>query len=215
MSSLLILGAGGHSKVVLETAISSNSFSSYAFLDDRFQSSSDNCYFSGYPIIGSLADASKFLYNSHWDFACVALGDSSLRLKLIYELLLKGFSLPSLIHSSSTVSSTAIVGPGSVVFANSVVQPSVNIGAGCIVNTSSTVDHDCVLSDGVHVCPGAHLAGEVQVGKLSLIGVGASIIQGIHIGSDVIVGAGAAVVRDLPNGCTAVGVPARALPKAS
>ena len=105
-----------------------------------------------------------------------------------------------------------MVGPGSVIFANSVVQSSVNIGVGCIVNTSSTVDHDCFLDDGVHICPGAHLAGHVHVGQLSLIGIGASIIQGIRIGSNVTVGAGAAVVRDLPNGITAVGVPARILP---
>ena len=212
MSSLLLLGAGGHSRVVLEAAISSNNFSSYAFLDDSFSSSSDQCFVLGYPIIGVLAEASKLLLNRHWDFACVALGDSRLRLQLIGELLSNGFDLPPIIHSSSVVSSTSVVGPGSVIFANSVVQSSVNIGVGCIVNTSSTVDHDCFLDDGVHICPGAHLAGHVHVGQLSLIGIGASIIQGIRIGSNVTVGAGAAVVRDLPNGITAVGVPARILP---
>ena len=65
------------------------------------------------------------------------------------------------------------------------------------------------LGDGVHICPGAHLAGEVSVGSRSWIGIGSSVIQQVHIGSDVIVGAGAVVLRDLPNNVTAAGVPAR------
>ncbi len=68
------------------------------------------------------------------------------------------------------------------------------------------------LADAVHICPGAHLAGEVQVGACSWIGIGASVIQQIRIGADVTVGAVAAVVCDLPDGVTAVGVPARVLP---
>ena len=87
------------------------------------------------------------------------------------------------------------------------------IGSGAILNTGCSVDHDAQLADGVHLCPGARLAGEVHVGARSWIGVGASVIQQVRIGSDVTVGAGAAVVRDLPDGVTAVGVPARVLPK--
>jgi len=82
-----------------------------------------------------------------------------------------------------------------------------------ILNTGCSVDHDVQLDDGVHICPGARLAGEVQVGSRSWIGIGASVIQQVRIGSDVTVGAGAAVVRDLPDGVTAVGVPARVLPR--
>ena len=80
-----------------------------------------------------------------------------------------------------------------------------------ILNTVCSIDHDVQLDDGVHFCPGAHLAGEVQVGARSWIGIGASVIQQERIGADVTVGAGAAVVRDLPDGVTAVGVPARVL----
>ena len=65
----------------------------------------------------------------------------------------------------------------------------------------------------MHICPGARLAGEVQVGARTWIGIGACVIQQVRIGSDVTVGAGAAVVRDLPDGVTAVGVPARVLPR--
>ena len=82
-----------------------------------------------------------------------------------------------------------------------------------ILNTSCSIDHDVQLAHGVHVCPGARLAGEVQVGERSWIGIGASLIQQIRIGCDVTIGAGAAVISDLPDGVTAVGVPARVLPR--
>ena len=81
-----------------------------------------------------------------------------------------------------------------------------------ILNTSCSIDHDVQLADGVHVCPGARLAGEVHVGERSWIGIGAPLIQQIRIGCDVTIGAGAAVISDLPVGVTAVGVPARVLP---
>jgi acetyltransferase-like isoleucine patch superfamily enzyme len=77
-----------------------------------------------------------------------------------------------------------------------------------IVNTGATIDHDCVLGDGVHVCPGAHLAGEVRVGDETWIGIGASVVQSVCIGSRAVVGAGAVVIGDVPDDVTVVGVPA-------
>lgn len=85
------------------------------------------------------------------------------------------------------------------------------IGLGGIINIESSVDHDCVLGNGVHICPGARLAGDVHVGDRSWIDIGAAVRQGIQIGSDVVVGAGAAVVNDVPDELTVVGVPARPL----
>ena len=77
------------------------------------------------------------------------------------------------------------------------------------------IDHDCVLADGVHVSPGAHLGGMVNVGKMAWIGIGASVKQCVKICENVIVGAGAAVVNDIASGLTVVGVPARELVKST
>jgi acetyltransferase-like isoleucine patch superfamily enzyme len=85
------------------------------------------------------------------------------------------------------------------------------LGLGCIINTGATFYHDCVLGDGVHICPGVHLAGDVQVGELSWLGIGCTVRQGIRIGAGVTVGAGAVVIDDVPDGQTVVGVPARPL----
>ena len=141
-----------------------------------------------------------------------AIGHAATRLHWQQQLFAAGYELPVLIHPSAWVSPSAQIGPGSVLFAQVVVQAQVRIGAGAILNTSCSIDHDVQLADGVHVCPGARLAGEVQVGERSWIGIGASLIQQIRIGCDVTIGAGAAVISDLPDGVTAVGVPARVLP---
>ena len=206
MSGLLILGAGGHAKVVLETAIACGVASNVAFLDDRPLPP-----MLGWPVLGRLDLVLDPSIKEQFPFALVAIGHPDTRLRWLAKLKVAGYSLPLLIHPSAWISPSAQIGPGSVVFAQAVVQAQVVIGIGAILNTGCSVDHDGQLSDAVHVCPGARLAGGVKVGSRSWIGIGASVIQHVRIGSDVTVGAGAAVVRDLPDGVTAVGVPARVL----
>ena len=211
MSRLLILGAGGHAKVVAETALSSGVASSITFLDDRFNEPDPCRLVLGWPATGPLGISLSEEMLSQFDSAVVAIGHSATRLDWIQQLQNAGYHLPVLRHPTAWLSPSAQLGPGSVVFAQVVVQPDVSIGTGAILNTCCSVDHDTQLDHGVHLCPGSHLAGEVTVGARSWIGIGASVIQRVTIGSDVIVGAGAAVVRDLPNNVTAVGVPARVL----
>ena len=209
MSDLLILGAGGHAKVVAETAISSGVASSVAFLDDRCIGPDACPPLLGWPVIGPLALSSQADTRSQFDAAVVAIGHCATRLHWIHQLQAAGFHLPVLFHPTAWVSPSATFGPGSVVFAQVAVQAQASIGLGAILNTGCSVDHDVQVSDAVHICPGARLAGEVQVGPRSWIGIGASVIQQVRIGADVTIGAGAAVVSDLPCNVTAVGVPAR------
>lgn len=209
MSRLLILGAGGHAKVVAETSIACGVASRVAFLDDRC-ASLDSCQpFLGWPVMGPLALSMQVETAAQFDAAAVAIGHAVSRLHWVQQLQDAGYHLPVLIHPTAWVSQSAQLGPASVVFAQAAVQAKVSIGAGAILNTGCSVDHDAQLADAVHICPGARLAGEVKVGARSWIGIGASVIQQVRIGSDVTVGAGAAVVRDLPSSVTAVGVPAR------
>lgn len=209
MTCLLILGAGGHSKVVAETAISSGVASSVAFLDDRCNGPHACPPFLGWPVIGPLALALQADTLSQFDAGVVAIGHAATRLQWIHKLQAAGFNLPVLVHPTAWVSPSAQLGPASVVFAQVAVHAQASIGTGTILNTGCSVDHDAQISDAAHICPGARLAGEVQVGRRSWIGIGASVIQRVCIGSDVTVGAGAAVIEDLADGVTVVGVPAR------
>jgi sugar O-acyltransferase (sialic acid O-acetyltransferase NeuD family) len=93
--------------------------------------------------------------------------------------------------------------------AGAVINPDARLGMGVLVNTAATVDHDCIIEDGVHLAPGVHLAGDVRIGEGTFIGIGTVARQGVRVGRGCVVGAGSVIVRDLPDGSTAYGVPAR------
>lgn len=209
MKSLIILGSGGHGKVVAETALITNNFKKIAFLDDKYEQSDRSFNFNGIKIIGKFNLAKQLLDQNIFNSAIVAIGDSYLRLELLNELKQYGYNIPSIIHPSSYISPSCVIKNGTVVFAQVAIQSNVKIGMGNIINTSSSIDHDSVLSEGVHVCPGARIAGNVNIGSGSTIGIGSSIIQNISIGTNVTIGAGAVVIRDLGNNLIAKGVPAK------
>jgi sugar O-acyltransferase (sialic acid O-acetyltransferase NeuD family) len=205
LTTLAILGAGGHGKVVADAALCAG-WSDVVFFDESYPTTSKT---GPWAILGTTDDF--MLRIRDFSAVAVAMGQNSARLSWIQ--LLKRASIPavSIAHPSSTVSRHATVGAGSVILAGAVVNPFARLGLGCIINSGATVDHDCHLEDCVHISPGAHLAGGVHVGQCTWIGIGAAVRQGIVIGRNVIVGAGAAVVGDVENGLTVVGVPARPL----
>jgi len=206
MKRLLILGAGGHGKVMAEVAEATCEWNQIAFLDDRHATLNGKLR---WPVLDSIRHADRFV--SSYSHVAIAVGDSALRLDWLSMLSLYGFKTPALIHPAAWVSPSAVLGASCVVMANATVQADANLGQGCIINTGASVDHDCCLSDGVHVCPGASLGGDVCVGKGSWLGIGSAVIQGVHIGEHVTVGAGAAVIRDVADGLTVVGVPANSI----
>lgn len=126
---------------------------------------------------------------------------------------LQARGLPPIIarHRTAFVAESARVGAGSQILANAVVAVDAVLGEACIVNTAATVDHECRLGNGVHVCPGAHLAGLVEVGDNVMIGTGAIVLPRIKLGADATIGAGATVTKDVAPGDCVVGVPARSI----
>jgi sugar O-acyltransferase (sialic acid O-acetyltransferase NeuD family) len=208
MSSLIIFGAGGHGKVVAETAKKSGTYSNIAFADDLYPNIKN---VNGLPVIANFKDAKLLL--KEFTEAIVAVGDSNLRFDLVNELLGLGFKLPSIIHPAAVVSESAVIADACVLFASVVIQASTQVGLASIVNTSASIDHDCVIGNAVHIAPGVHIGGDAVIGDYSLIGIGASVLRGTTIGSNTIIGAGAAVINDIDDSSTAVGVPARVIKK--
>lgn len=206
--NLIIIGAGGHGRVIADTAELTKQWDTIAFLDDRYPELKTS---GAWPVIGKVSDAQKF--NQTFPDAVVGIGNNEIRLKFLKQLSDIGFKIPVIAHPSASVSQYAEIKEGTVLFAQSVINIGSRLGIGCIVNTGAKVDHDCLIGDGVHLSPGVHLAGAVQVGKCSWIGIGASVKQEIVISNNVMVGAGAAVVKNLPEYVTAVGVPARIIEK--
>jgi sugar O-acyltransferase (sialic acid O-acetyltransferase NeuD family) len=206
MNGLLIVGAGGHGRVVADAALLTEQWSSIAFLDDRMDAAQG---MDGVPVIGKIVDARCFL--NDYQHVLIALGDNKLRIRILDQLLNDGFKGATIIHPRASISPGAILETGTVVFAQAAVNYGAHIGKGCIINTGATIDHDCDIGKGVHVSPGVHLAGDVKIGKYSWIGIGASVIGGIHINNDVIVGAGTVVIRNVSAFSKVVGVPGRVI----
>jgi sugar O-acyltransferase (sialic acid O-acetyltransferase NeuD family) len=177
---------------------------SVEFFDDAWPSLQENGVWS---VVGDTAALMGRL--ADFDGVLVAIGNNDIRHAKLLELQVAGARLVTLIHPAATASCYATIGEGTVVFAGVVVNADARINLGGILNTGCSIDHDCVLGDAVHLSPGARLAGGVQVGDLSWIGIGASVRQQIRIGQRVVVGAGSAVVSDIPNDVTVAGVPAK------
>ena len=195
MTKLLIIGAGGHGKVVADTAEASG-YSNIAFLDQIWPEHTKN---GRWKVIGkpALIDGQMFC----------AVGKNDIRARIFEEYHLNNG--PILIHPSVILSPTVKMGPGALVVAGSIVNADTSIGRGAILNTACSVDHDCLIGDFVHISPGAHLAGDVHVGDGTWIGIGAVVREGVRIGKNVIVAAGAAIISDIEDGVRVGGVPAR------
>ncbi len=207
MKSLAILGASGHGKVVADVALCAGC-SEITFFDDAFPAVRSNGRWS---VVG---DTRALLERSpEFDAVIVAIGVNSTRLKVQRKLANAGLKFIALIHPHAVLADGVKVGDGTVVMAGAIINTDSVIDEACIVNTSAIIDHDCNIAAGAHISPGAALAGGVSVGSESWVGIGACVKQLVKIGASVVVGAGSVVLRDIPEGETVVGNPARALLK--
>lgn len=147
----------------------------------------------------------------------VAIGGDRGKDRLELHTYLDSFGLTPVtaIHPSAFVAASAQIAPGSQILALSAVCVEVTMGISCIINTGATVDHECRLGDGVHIAPGAHLAGCVEIGDMAMIGTGAVVLPHIKIGYGAVVGAGAVVIDDVPPMSVVVGNPARIIKEKS
>ena len=206
MKRLLVIGAGGHAKVVIDTALSMGVYREISVLDSGYPSKASvmGCKIIGPDnLVSQVADS--------YDEAIVAIGDCAARKRIMDRLTDCGIRCAVIVHPSAYLSSTVQLGSGSVVFANATLQTDVKVGEGCVINSSSVVEHDCLIDDFAHISPGATLAGAVSVGASSWIGAGAVVRDKVSIGCNSVVGAGAVVVNNLPSGVIAVGVPAKVI----
>lgn len=196
---LLVVGAGGHAKVVVDAALQAG-FDVAAVVGGA----SDPATVLGVGVVGAddLPACDGFI---------VAVGDNATRARLHGEYTQRGLTPVSVTHPSATLSPSATIGAGTFIAAGVIVNPDARIGENTILNTGCTVDHDCDLGPHVHVGPGVNLCGAVSVGEGALVGVGACAAPGTSVGAWSVVGAGAAVVSALPERSVCTGVPARVI----
>ena len=203
MTKLMIIGAGGHGRVVADCAEATKQFEQVVFADAIYSKTKS---ISHWPIV--TCDKNWRNFKDEYEFI-VAIGNNNTRLKLSKEIEQLGGKLASLVHPKATVSQYATIGDGSVIFANALVSVDCQIGVACIINHNASIDHDVVLGDGCHIAPGCNISGGVKLGQNVWAGVGATIIQSRQIANDVYLGAGTVVISDIAQRGTYVGNPAR------
>ena len=203
---LVVFGAGGHAKVVIDIIEQQGNYEITGLLDDDLKHRGRR--FFGYPVLGTRADLPALL-SAQLRHAIVAIGDNADRAAVAAQLDQLGWRFANAVHPRASIGRGVNIGPGSVVMAGCVVNADAYLGAQVIVNTGATVDHDCRIEDNVHIAPGCHLCGNVGVGQGSLLGAGSTVTPGVSIGKRVIVGAGSTVIRDVADETRVSGSPAR------
>lgn len=206
MQPLLLFGAGGHAKVVLDALLRAGREVAGLIDDDPVA--------AGRHVLGVEVIGTRAVLDHEYAGAAIvpALGVNAARAALIGWAAGAGHRLASAVHPQAVTGHGVEIGAGSFLAAGAVVNPDTILGEGAIVNTGASVDHDCRIGAAVHIAPGARLCGGVSIGDETLIGTGAMVIPGIRIGARVVIGAGSVIVRDVPDGARIAGNPARPLP---
>jgi sugar O-acyltransferase (sialic acid O-acetyltransferase NeuD family) len=203
---MLITGAKGFAKEVLEVLHQNNEASDVYFFDDVSENVSDKLY-GKFKVIRSLQEAKAII--SLDNRFCLGIGNPMLRYKMKNRLEQISGVLASVISPKAAIGHFGTsIGNGCTIMTGVVITNDVKIGTGVLVNLNCTIGHDSIIEDFVELCPGVHISGNCKVGRFSNIGTNASVLPGISIGENVVVGAGAVVTKDIPANSLVIGIPA-------
>jgi sugar O-acyltransferase (sialic acid O-acetyltransferase NeuD family) len=206
--ALVLVGASGHAKVVIDAVEREGRYRISCLLDD--DPALHGKRFFGYNVSGG-AESILRMRSKPKPSVLVSIGDNAARERVAAWLRARGFELAQAVHPDARIGRGATLGAGTVVMAGAVVNSDAVVGENVIVNTAASIDHDCVIGDGAHIAPGARLCGGVQVGKGSLIGAGATLVPGVRVGAHAVIGAGSTLLDHVPENVKAAGSPAKVL----
>lgn len=201
MKNVVIIGAGGHAKVI--TDIIQKSGDCVKGYLDSIRNSGE---FLGHPILGSNADYKKFLDC----YFIIAVGGNNERRRIAESM--PEAKWHTAVHPSACISSIDVkIGEGTVISANAVINSCTQIGKHCIINSGAVIEHDNTLEDYVHAASRTCTAGRVSIGRCTLLGTGAIAGTNVSICENCIIGAGALVIKSIDKPGVYAGVPAKFL----
>jgi len=204
--NIIILGAGGHGRVVLDIFLQNGKHKPVGFLDNNKNLHGRRV--DGLPVLGGMEQLED-LRKHGIEGAVVAIGDNGIRRAMGNIIKQHAFELVNAVHPSAQLATSVSLSKGVVIAAGALVCAHCQIGDYTILNTGCIVDHESMIGTSAHICPGVRLAGHVTVESGAFVGIGATIVQNVRLGFESVVAAGAVVIRDVEPMTTVVGVPAR------
>lgn len=204
---LLILGAGGHGRVVLDILHQARRHEVVGFLDNNSEIHGRRV--DGVPVRGGITDLERLRDELDVGGVIIAIGDNGTRRGMARQVEQAGIELISAVHPSAAIAHNATIGRNVVIAAGVVVCANCQIGDSVILNTGCIIDHQTMIGEGTHICPGVRIAGRVKVEPGVFVGIGATVVPKVTLGCEAIIGAGAVVLEDVPPMATVVGVPAQ------
>jgi len=209
VEKIIIIGGGGHAKVIIAIIKKAKKFNIIGYTDIN-----DYGKILGAPYLGN-DEVLSSLFNDGINNAVIGIGQiksSAIRRGVSSKLKKIGFEFPVIVSPTAVINEDVVIGEGTVVMDGVVINPGTKIGSFSIINTRASIDHDCVIGNFTHIAPGVTLSGDVKIGDSVLIGTGASVVQSRRIVDNSIVAAGSAVTSYILTPGTYIGIPARLMP---
>jgi UDP-perosamine 4-acetyltransferase len=200
--AIVVLGAGGHAKVVIEILRAAGRHVSYCV-----GGAGGPLECMGVPVLQG-DDHLLRLRNAGYSLVFPAIGSNTVRERAAAHAIEVGYELVNAISPYAILSPSLVLGRGIAIMSGVVINADCKIDDLAIINTGATVDHDCHIGFCAHVAPQCALAGNVKIGQRTFLGIGTKVIPDKIIGNSSIVGAGGVVISDIPSSTTALGHPA-------
>ena len=206
---MLIIGAKGLAKEVLEIFHQQNELADLFFYDDISVDLPDLLY-GQFRVLRNMEQVEQ-LFSTDNRFT-IGIGNPHLRYQMYIKFEQAGGNLVSAISPLAVIGHYEThIGPGAIIMAGSLISNDVSIGIGCLVNPNCTISHDAKIGDFVEISPGVQITGHCKVGNYCSVGTNATILPNTKLGNNVVVGAGAVVTKNVENNITVVGIPAKAI----
>lgn len=202
---VVVWGAGGHGKVVVDALLAADAYDVIGIVDDDKRKTGTKIL--GVPVVDFSGGLVEFA-RANFDGMVIAIGDNYIRSEKFQELLELGVTPVTVVHPTAHISPFAKIGQGVMVLAHATINPGTVLEDNVCVNTSASVDHDNHLAYSCHILPNATLAGTVRIGEYAYVGSGAVVIPNLTVHKFSYLGAGAVAIKDVPEGVVSAGNPA-------
>lgn len=202
MTDLIIIGYGGHAKVIEDCVKSDSKYSILGYIDLIDYNNHLKYLGEDKSIINIMNKYPNAQY-------VIGIGDIHIRQKLIEHYQNYEIMYAIIKHHTAVVSNNTIIEEGTVIFPMAVVNSGSSIGKHAILNTGSIIEHDNIIGSNVHIAPRVVTGGQVRIGTNTLVGLGACIRNNILVGNNCIIGCGSVVIKNVIDGDTIVGNPAK------